>query len=242
MPLYRDAAVVLKTIKLGEADRIITLLARERGLVRAVAKGIRKTRSRFGARLEPGIVVDAQFYEGRNLDTVTQVEVLAPYGEYIAADYEAWTASAAVLESAERFAQENTSSRSQFVLLAGALASLANNEHEPGMVLDAYLLRSLALAGWSPSFRDCARCGAEGPHKAFNVSAGGCLCPVCRVPGSAAPALGTLEMLGALMEGDWEAAEVSEPKHRREGSGLVAAYLQWHLERGVRSLKFVERR
>lgn len=242
VPLYRDAAVVIRTTKLGEADRIITLLARDRGLVRAVAKGVRKTKSRFGARLEPGIVVDGQFYEGRNLDTVTQVEVLAPYGEYIAADYEAWTAQAAMLESAERFAQENISARTQFTLLAGALASLANQEHEPGMVLDAYLLRSIALAGWAPSFRDCARCGAEGPHKAFNLTAGGCLCPVCRVPGSAAPALGTLEMCGALLEGDWEAAELAEPRHRREGAGLVAAYLQWHLERGVRALKYVERR
>lgn len=241
MALYRDAAVVLRTIKLGEADRIITLLARERGLIRAVAKGIRKTRSRFGARLEPGLVVDAQFYEGRNLDTVTQVVVLAPYGEYIAADYEAWTAQAAMLESAERFAAENTSSRSQFVLLAGALAALANRDHEPTLVLDSYLLRSLALAGWAPSFHDCARCGAEGPHKAFNVAGGGCSCPSCRTPGSAAPALDTLALGGALLEGDWEAADASEVKHQREVSGLVAAYLQWHLERGVRSLKYVER-
>lgn len=241
MPLYRDAAVVLKTTKLGEADRIITLLARERGLVRAVGKGVRKTKSRFGARLEPGMVVDGQFYEGRNLDTVTQVEVLAPYGEYIASDYGAWTAQAAILESAERFAEGGSSSRTQFTLLAGALASLANQEHVPGLVLDAYLLRSLALAGWAPSFRDCARCGAPGPHRAFNLTAGGCLCPTCRVPGSAAPAHSTLELLGALMEGDWAQAEAAEPKHRREGSGLVAAYLQWHLERGVRALRYVER-
>ncbi|MBO3142686.1 DNA repair protein RecO [Dermatophilus congolensis] len=242
MPLYREAAIVLRTTKLAEADRIITLLGRERGLIRAVGKGIRKTRSRFGARLEPGLVIDAQFYEGRNLDTVTQVEVLAPYGERITRDYDAWTAMIAMLEAAERFGQETTNSRNQFTLLAGALASIAAGEHDISMTLDAYLLRSVALAGWAPSFHDCAKCGATGPHKAFNLTAGGTLCPHCRIPGSATPALATLTMLGALLEGDWDTAEqIAEPRYRREGSGLVRAYVQWHLERGVRALKYVER-
>lgn len=242
MPLYRDAAIVLRTHKLAEADRIITMLARERGLVRAVAKGVRRTKSRFGARLEPGMVVDAQLYEGRSLDTVTQVEVLAPYGHDISGDYAAWTAGIAMLETAERLGQSrDESSRQQFALLAGALATLAGREHEAGLVLDAYLLRSLALAGWAPSFHDCARCGAPGPHKAFNLAAGGCVCPLCRTPGSATPALATLELLGALLQGDWSRADASTPGQRREGSGLVSAFLQWHLERGVSSLRLVER-
>lgn len=241
MPLYRDAGIVLRTQKLGEADRIITLLTRERGLVRAVAKGVRRTRSRFGARLEPAMVVDAQLYEGRSLDTFTQAEVLAPYGEQLSADYQAWTAAAAMLEAAERFAAEHTSARAQFTLLAGALGSLAAAEHDPGLILDAYLLRSLGLAGWAPSFTDCARCGEPGPHRAFSLTAGGSLCPACRVPGCSAPAPATLALLAALMSGDWQAAREAGPRHRREGSGLVAAYLQWHLERGIRSLRYVER-
>ena len=66
MPLYRDEAIVLRTHKLGEADRIVTLLTRQHGKVRAVAKGVRRTTSRFGARLEPFMVVDVQCYEGRS--------------------------------------------------------------------------------------------------------------------------------------------------------------------------------
>ena len=241
VPLYRDAAIVLRTQKLGEADRIITLLTRNRGLVRASAKGIRRTKSRFGARLEPGMVVDAQLYEGRSLDTVTQVEVLAPYGSDIARDYGAWTHAVAMLETAERMCEAQEAARQQFMLLAGGLAALSGREHDAGLVLDAYLLRSLAVAGWAPSFRDCARCGAPGPHKAFNLAAGGCVCPSCRTPGSAAPALATLELLGALLEGDWVTADASQAWCRREGNGLVTAFLQWHLERGVRSLRIVER-
>ena len=100
MPLYRDEAIVLRTHKLGEADRIITMLTRTRGRVRAVAKGVRRTKSRFGSRLEPGMVIDVQCYEGRNLDTVTQVETLAPYGDAIARDYTAYTCATSMLETA----------------------------------------------------------------------------------------------------------------------------------------------
>ena len=74
MPLYRDEAIVLRTQKLGEADRIVTLLTRRLGKVRAVGKGVRRTKSRFGSRLEPAMHVDIQCYEGRSLDTVTQIQ------------------------------------------------------------------------------------------------------------------------------------------------------------------------
>ncbi len=232
---------MLRTQKLGEADRIVTLLTRSRGVVRAVAKGVRRTKSRFGARLEPAMVVDVQCYEGRSLDTVTQVETLAAYGGDIARDYVAWTAATAMLETAERLTEDEVSTEVQFKLLAGGLATLAAGEYEPGLVLDAYLLRALSSAGWAPSFRDCARCGAPGPHRAFHLASGGCLCSSCRVPGAVAPAPATLELLGALMGGDWETASASLSQHRREGSGLVTAFLQWHLERGVRSLRLVER-
>ncbi|HLS45300.1 MAG TPA: DNA repair protein RecO [Ornithinicoccus sp.] len=241
MPLYRDAAIVLRTHKLGEADRIVTLLSRGRGKVRAVAKGVRRTKSKFGARLEPGMVVDLQCYEGRNLDTVTQAESLASYGDPIARDYEAWTAANAMLETCDRLTEEGEPAVQQFILLAGALSSLAGGTHEPGLVLDSYLLRAMAIAGWAASFHDCAKCGAPGPHRAFDIASGGAVCPVCRPPGSAAPAPETFALLAALLGGDWIEADASEAKHRHEASRLTTAHVHWHLERGVRSLRLVER-
>lgn len=242
MSLSRDEAVVLRTQKLGEADRIVTLLTRGQGRVRAVAKGVRRTSSRFGARLEPFMFVDVQLYRGRSLDIVTQAETLAPYGEALVADYPRYTAGAAMLETAERMTEvEREPAVQQFLLLVGGLRTLVAGSHDPGLVLDAYLLRSLAVAGWAPSFEDCARCGLPGPHRAFAVASGGSVCPACRPPGAAAPAAPTLELLSALLTGDWEGADASDLRHRREGSGLVAAYLQWHLERGMRSLRLVER-
>ncbi|WEV79372.1 DNA repair protein RecO [Janibacter cremeus] len=241
MPLYRDSGVVLRTHKLGEADRIITVLTRGRGKIRTVAKGVRRTRSKFGARLEPGMHVDLQCYEGRNLDTVTQTESLDAWGDVLARDYRRWTSAAAILETADRLTEEHEPAVQQYLLLAGALRSLAHDEHAPELVLDAYLLRALAVAGWAPSFHDCARCGEGGPHRAFHVASGGVLCRSCRVPGSSAPAPETLDLLAGLLTGDWVIADDSQERHRREGSGLTAAFLQWHLERGVLSLRHVDR-
>ncbi len=243
MSLYRDEGVVLRAQKLGEADRIVTVLTRDHGRVRAVAKGVRRTTSRIGARLEPFGHVDVQFYSGRSLDGVTQVETISSYGSRLVHDYARYTAGQAMLETAERLTpEEGQPSVQQYLLLVGGLRALVAGEHDPGLVLDSYLVRSLAVAGWAPSFDACARCGVPGPHRAFHVSAGGALCADDRLPGSAAPAEATVALLGALLAGDWAVADASDVRARREASGLVAAYLSWQLERGLRSLPLVERR
>ena len=239
MPLYSDEAVVLRTRKLAEADRIITLLTRDHGIVRAVAKGVRRTTSRFGSRLEPFTHVDLQLAEGRNPDVITQAVTRAPFGEAISADYDRYTAASVMLETAERLvAEEREPSVQQYLLLIGALRAMAAGEHRSGDVMDSFLLRSLAVAGYAPSFSDCARCGAPGPHRAFHPESGGVLCADCRVPGSAQPSATTLVLLGALLAGDWASVDGAGDRERREARGLVAAYLAWHLERGLRSLPY----
>ena len=242
MPLYRDEAVVLRTHKLGEADRIITLLTRQHGRVRAVARGVRRTSSRWGSRLEPFTHVDLQLADGRNLDTITQAETLSPFAGAMGVDYERYTAGTVMLETAERLVtEEREPATQQFLLLVGGLRAMTAGQLAPGQVLDSYLLRSLAVAGYAPSFDGCARCGLEGPHRWFNPSMGGVLCATCRVPGSASPARETVEVLGALLAGDWPRVALADARTLREASGLVAAYLSWHLERGLRSLEHLER-
>jgi DNA repair protein RecO (recombination protein O) len=171
---------------------------------------------------------------------VTQAETRAPYGDAISADYDRYTAASVMLETAERLvSEEREPSVQQYLLLVGALRTMAEGERRPGDVLDSFLLRSLAVAGYAPSFDACASCGLEGPHRAFSPSAGGTLCPTCRVPGSASPAMETVVLLGALLAGGWDVVDAAEPRHRREARGLVSAYLAWHLERGLRSLPYV---
>lgn len=242
MAVYRDEGVVLRTSSLGEADRIVTVLTRRHGRVRAVAKGVRRTRSRFGARLEPATHIDVQLYEGRSLDTVTQADIITPYGAAIAADYPRHTAAAAMLETAERLTvEEREPALRLFLLLVGGLRTLAAGEHGPSLVLDAYLLRALAVCGYGVALDGCAGCGAPGPHRAMSLAAGGVVCPGCRPPGVAAPTPAVLDLLGDLRSGDWAGADASDGRTRRAAGGLVAAYLQWHLERGLRSLPLVER-
>ncbi|HMD11309.1 MAG TPA: DNA repair protein RecO [Marmoricola sp.] len=242
MPLYRDEAVVLRTHKLGEADRIITLLTRQHGVVRAVARGVRRTSSKFGSRLEPFTHVDLQLAVGRSLDIVTQAETIEPFASGLGGDYARYTAGTVMLETADRLVtEEGQPAVQQFLLLVGGLRAMTGGEKGANQVLDSYLLRSLAVAGYAPSFEHCARCGLEGPHRWFNPSYGGMLCTTCRVPGSAGPAPETITVLGALLAGDWPVVEAADPRHLKEASGLVAAFLAWHLERGLRSLAYVER-
>jgi DNA repair protein RecO (recombination protein O) len=240
--LYRDEAIVLRTQKLGEADRIVTLLTKGNGRIRAVAKGVRRTTSRFGARVEPFTRIDVQLATGRTLDIVSQVESLDAFGAAIADDYPRYTAGTAMLETAEKLTDEEREPAVQlYVLLAGGLRALAENSHDAGLVLDAFLLRALAVSGYAPSFGACIRCGAPGPNPYLAVQAGGAACQNCRPTGSVAPAPETMMLLAALLSGEWPTADASERRHRREASGIVAAYLQWHLERGLRSLGLVER-
>lgn len=240
MPTYRDEAVVLRTHKLGEADRIVTVLSRYHGQVRAVAKGVRRTASKFGARLEPFMVADIQFYEGRTLDTISQVETIGSYGREIIEDYATYTAATAMVETAERLTGEDSQPQ-QYLLLVGALRSLSNREHEPSLTLDSYLLRALAIAGWAPNFFDCSRCGEPGPHEAFVMQVGGVVCRDCRPAGAALIDPLTAEHLGALLAGDWSLLDASPESIRVAASGIVAAYSQWHIERGLKSLQHVER-
>ena len=245
MSLYRDEGVVLRVQKLGEADRIITVLTRRHGRVRAVAKGVRRTRSKFGATVEPFSHVDLQLYAGRSLDIVVQAESLTAYGDEIVSDYARYTAATAVLETAERLtAEEREPSLRLFLLVIGALRAMSGGgrARHPSLVLDAFLLRAMSVAGYAPALSDCARCGAAGPHRAFSIPAGGTVCPACRPAGAASPSPVALLLMVDLLTGDWAAAEAAEQRTRNEASGLVSAHLQWHLERGLRSLSHVERR
>ncbi len=146
------------------------------------------------------------------------------------------------MEAAERFTNnEGEPALQQFLLLAGALNALAHESHDPSLILDAYLLRSLSIAGYAPSMTICSRCEVPGPHKYFSLVGGGSVCINCKPSASATPSAETLKLMSDLLTGDWESADASEIRNRREASGLVAAYLQWHLERGLRSLPMVER-
>ena len=230
MPTYRDEAVVLRTHKLGEADRIITMLSRRHGKIRAVAKGVRRTTSKFGARLEPFSHIDLQLAVGRTLDVITQVESLDAFGEPLTNDYPAYTAGQVMLETADRLVVEEAEPAvQQYLLLVGALRALNEGTSDGRRASDVDLgLLPAAGTGASPAMRprssDCARCGVAGPHRAFSPALGGAVCERCRPAGAARPAAETLALLGALLEGRWRDTRQVPDQVAREASGITAAF------------------
>lgn len=226
---------MLRAYKLGEADLILVLLTRDNGLIRAVAKGIRKTRSRFGARLDRFSRVDVQIYPGRSLANVTDAATVATYASPIVADVDRFYAGAAMLEMAQVFAAEPSSAHSIFFLLDAALQQLTTSALPPVSVADEFVLHGLEVAGWEPSLVDCAQCGKRGPHRAFHPGAGGAVCVTCRPPGASTPPSAAVHALWLLKKGRHEQAaqilcdnqgqDIAAQSHR-----LLLAHVRQQLE------------
>ena len=240
MPTYRDHAVVLRTHQLGEADRIITFLTREHGKVRAVARGVRRATSKFGSRVEPFTHVDVQFATGRgSLEVIAQVEAL--HASRLGEDYRAFTAAEVLVETADRLvAEEHSPALQQYRLLLGALLALQRGELGASLVVNSYLLRALAIAGYAVSTKECAGCGSP-DVRWFSPQGGGGVCPGCRSSGSVALGPAEREHLGVLLAGDWPEALGSPPGIAKRVDGMVVAYATWHLDRALRSLPYFER-
>jgi DNA repair protein RecO (recombination protein O) len=242
MSLYREQGVVLRTWKLGEADRIVSLMTQGSGKVRAVAKGVRKTRSRFGGRLEPFCHVDLSLYKGRNLDIVTQVEAVDLF-RALREDYDRVIAGTAMLEAVDQVAEEREPAVRLFLLLVRGLRALDGAPDDPSLVLDGFLLKLLAVEGYRPALTRCAACGTAGDHSRFSATRGGALCDNCRSGTESPLDAGTVPLLAALLDGDLADAGNGKPgaAARREAGNLVRSYVEYHLDRRLRSYPLVAR-
>src|SRR5688572_823015 len=185
MGLYRDEGIVLCTHKLGEADRIISVLTRHHGKVRAVAKGVRKTKSRFGARLEPPTHLQLQLYEGRSeLHIIDQVETVDHF-RAIREDLDRLTHAVAMLEAADQLGLEGEPNPSLYQMLLGALRALAG--HSGPLVVPAFFLKVLALEGFRPMVDECVECGATEDLVAVDLDSGGVRCAQHRTGTAVSP-------------------------------------------------------
>lgn len=233
MTLYREEAVVLRTHKLGEADRIIVLLTGGRGKVRAVAKGVRKTKSRFGGRLEPPGHVSLLLYEGRNLDVINQAETVDPY-RAVREDLDRMTDAMALVEAVDQVAQEGEPNPALFKMLTGALRALADAPSRPPLLVGAFYWKLLALEGVTPVLDRCVQCGA-GEVVSFDPAEGGVLCREHR-RGTAVDGA-TVELVRRVLGGRLAAA-LREPEGPAVFSAghLATATLEAHLERRLRAV------
>lgn len=244
MPTYREQGIVLRTYKLGETDRILHLLTQGRGKVRAVAKGVRRPGSRFGGRLEVFSHVDLQLYEGRNLDVVNQAELIVSHAE-VRAEYATSVAASVIAEVVDVTAQEGERDVALFLLLRAALTALAAGPPHPEVFVDAFLLRSAAIAGFEVRTEVCAVCRRAGPHAFLSVKAGGTLCADCAPPGTRAVDPSVIEVVTVLAtHGQWAAlpALVTEaPAAHRTAASYARSFLEHHLDRRLRGYDAVVR-
>ena len=242
MALYREQGIVLRTYKLGETDRIVNLLTQGKGKVRAVAKGVRRPGSKFGGRLEPFSHVDLQLYEGRNLDLISSAELITPFAE-VRADFALSACGSAMVEAADRIAQEDERSNQLVLLLLDGLRALALHPEHPSAVLDGYLLRLASVAGYHPYLDACASCGTPGPHTVFHLAAGGVLCPVCAPSGSHSFDPDVIALLSRLAVGELRRLDTAgaQPRVRRAAGSLVNSFLTYHLGKPLRAWDLVPR-
>lgn len=229
---------MLRSFPFGEADKVVVLLSPNNGKLRTVAKGIRKTKSRFGGRLETFSHVDLVLYEGRSLDTITQVSMIEPF-HALRSDLDRVVAAAVMVEIADAVAQENESSVRLFLLLQRGLRALdAGPEHLD--LVTAYLLKAADAIGVAPALDQCAGCGRTDDLHRFSFSAGGVLCERCRTPGAYALREGLTGYLAILASSDLAEMPESDERFSGEARGVARRFIEYHLERQIKSLAVLD--
>jgi len=243
MPLYKEQGIVLRSIKLGEADKIVSILTQGSGKIRAVAKGIRRTGSKFGARLEPFTHVSLLLYRGRgSLDTITQAEIVTPF-RVVRGSFELIAAGETMLEAVDKVSEEHERNVRLFLLLLSGLRSLDSRPRDAAAVAESFLLKLLSLSGFHPSLSACAGCGMPGPHEWFSAGQGGVVCGECVEHDAGRASVAATSWLDLLARTDLEAAGEATPALavRKEGRALLYGFTEYHLERRIRSFTLLAR-
>jgi DNA repair protein RecO (recombination protein O) len=234
MGLRSDQGIVVRGFPFGEADRVVVLVSPNSGKIRAVAKGIRRTKSRFGGRLEPFTHVDLVLYEGRNLDTITQVSVIEGFPA-LRDDLDRVLAAATMVEAIDAVTQEGERALRPFLLLQRGLRALEAGPRHDDLVA-SFLLKVADVVGMAPALGHCAVCGRTDGLTRFSFAAGGVLCDADRMPGAVALRPGITDYLRRLAEADVGSLPAADPAFSVEAMGITRRFLEHHLERRLSSL------
>ena len=241
---YRDRGIVLRTHRLGETDRILTLLLQGRGKVRAVAKGVRRPGSRIGGRVEPFSHVDLELHEGRSLDIVRQVETIDAH-DSLRVDDRLHAAASVMVELVDVVAAEGQRDQALLRQLQAGLAALEADPDSASVFVDAFLLRATSIVGFPVLTGACARCRAPGPHARLSVVGGGTLCDDCGGDGTRQVGSDVIEAVRLLGDdGSWQALPAlarEHPEARATAGSYARAFVEHHLDRRLRSYDVLER-
>ncbi len=238
MSLHSDQGIVLRGYPFGEADRIVVLISPNQGKVRAVAKGVRRTKSRFGGRLEPLTHVDMMLYQGRNLATVTQVAVIEPF-PHLRLDLDAVVTAGAMAAAVDKVVVEGEPSHRLFLLLLRGLHALEDGAG--GMDLMAsFLLKMMDALGQAPALRHCASCGRRGVEvlDRFSLAGGGLFCDVCDMGGAFRLRNGLTAYLSWLAAAPLSGFTGSDGEMAVDAVGLARRFVEYHIESGLAGLAY----
>lgn len=242
--VYKTQAIVLRQRKLGEADKIVTLYCANLGKVDAVAKGVRRTKSRLAGHLEPLTLGLYLVAEGRDLDIVTQAETIDAFAP-LRSELERLSRGLYCAELVDRMLPERSEGYPVFLLLRDTLARLSA-EPELDLAVRYFEMRLLAELGYQPLLDVCAVCGArlEPVVNFWSEAAGGAIGPECAMGEAAVQSLSlnALKVLRLLQRSTFaEAARVRlSPALASEVEGCLGRHIRYVLEREVRSARFVE--
>ena len=233
MTLYRDSALVLRTWRLGESDRIVSMLGEKSGKIRAVVKGVRKTKSRFGSRLEPLSLVSLLCWKGRELDVVSQAETIELFRE-TREDLDRLYKANIILEATEQIAQDGYPEPELYKLVVRVLRVLEADD--PQMLLGSFIWKLLALQGYRPQMSVCAVCGVTGSRAGFDATAGGALCEE-HAHGTRA-STEALDVIARSLDGQLaEVLRIENSPVVAETEALALRALEVVLERSLRSVR-----
>lgn len=234
---WRDEAIVLGSRKSNEANRVVILLTKEHGRLAVAANGVRKTRSRIGARLEPMCHVDVLVRPGRGLATVDEVRLVSVQHK-LHSDLNRLTQGLAMVEAVDRMTPEQEPVPAIFEMLRRALAAL--DESRSPLLLAGFYWKLLALEGSAPLLDSCVRCGAASGLVSFDVIDGGTVCGSCRM--GAAVSEEALAILRMVLGGELHLAlAMPESAAVNEVNQLAMNAMEAHLERRIRSLGVFDR-
>lgn len=244
--LYRTDAIILRRADFGEADRMLTVLSAERGKLRLLAKGVRKTTSRKAGHVELFMLTNMLVAKGRTWDIVSQADIIEPY-RFLREDLDKTSRAYYLAELVDRFTEENDPNAPLFELLALTLAHLEHVD-DPFIVLRYFELHLLALAGFQPQLHFCVAC--QEPlepveNNYFHFVDGGALCPT---HGPARPnaeilPLSVLKVLRFLQTEPWEKVTKLQltPTTRQQVESLLLGYITFLLERQLKSVDFIRK-
>lgn len=237
MALYRDQGIVIRTWKLGESDRIVVILTQENGKIRAVAKGIRKTKSKFGGRLEPTSHVSLQLFSGKGeLGIVTQAETIDSF-QNIRSNPDLFSEASAMLEVVDHVAPDDSPDTNRYKMLLGALRTL--DEKKPPLVVPAFFLKLLDNEGLVPELGFCVKCGTKENLMSISISEGGVFCKECKRGRTVTNS--SIAVMRAVLGGGLKSAlEVKDEEIVAEIDRIANEAMEFHLERKIRSRRVMD--